>query len=122
MEDWRGALDLYESEAELLGDSVAFGLDVDDPREGAALPGLVGVAWADEEHQIDPIVSIQARRLRRALSQYYETQGSNDPIVISVPTGQYAPCFDWRSPEQTTQTEGLRQACGSPRLGVGPIS
>jgi adenylate cyclase len=43
--------------------------------------------------QADPIVRIEARRLRRSLEHYYLTSGRLDPIVISVPRGSYVPLF-----------------------------
>lgn len=42
----------------------------------------------------DPVVRIQAGRLRRALERYYLVAGGGDPIVIDVPKGRYVPRFD----------------------------
>ena len=42
---------------------------------------------------MDPIVSIQANKLRRALERYYLTQGRTDPILIAIPKGAYVPTF-----------------------------
>jgi adenylate cyclase len=50
----------------------------------------------DFDQSIDPIVSIQAGRLRRALERYYETAGKNDPIRIEIPKGTYVPSFEKR--------------------------
>jgi TolB-like protein len=47
----------------------------------------------DFDANLDPIVRIQAGRLRRALEHYYLVAGGQDPIVISVPKGGYAPEF-----------------------------
>lgn len=41
----------------------------------------------------DPIVRVQARRLRTRLARYYETEGRADPILIDLPKGGYAPVF-----------------------------
>jgi hypothetical protein len=43
--------------------------------------------------QNDPIVRVEAGRLRRALDQYYMNGGSNDPVVIELPRGHYIPVF-----------------------------
>ena len=43
--------------------------------------------------QADPIVRIEASRLRRALERYYLTAGSDDPIRITIPKGSYVPGF-----------------------------
>ncbi|MDJ0889217.1 MAG: hypothetical protein QNI89_18095 [Desulfobacterales bacterium] len=50
----------------------------------------------DFDQNIDPIVSIQASRLRRALTAYYQGAGRNDPVVIDIPKGRYVPTFRWR--------------------------
>jgi len=42
---------------------------------------------------LDPIVSIQANKLRRALERYYLLDGKFDPIVIDIPKGTYVPTF-----------------------------
>ncbi|MCZ8098626.1 MAG: hypothetical protein O9972_11975 [Burkholderiales bacterium] len=41
--------------------------------------------------QSDPLVRIEATRLRRTLERYYLTDGKLDPLVISVPKGAYIP-------------------------------
>jgi TolB-like protein len=43
--------------------------------------------------QTDPIVRIEARRLRRSLEHYYLTSGRSDRVVISIPRGSYVPLF-----------------------------
>jgi hypothetical protein len=41
--------------------------------------------------QTDPVVRLEARRLRRALEHYYLTAGRDDPIRIEIPKGGYTP-------------------------------
>jgi TolB-like protein len=41
--------------------------------------------------QTDPVVRLEARRLRRALEHYYLTAGRDDPVRIEIPKGGYAP-------------------------------
>ena len=48
---------------------------------------------ADFDPQNDPIVRVEACRLRRALSLYYADGGCNDPVVIELPRGHYVPVF-----------------------------
>ncbi|MDR6954538.1 tetratricopeptide (TPR) repeat protein [Ancylobacter sp. 3268] len=43
--------------------------------------------------QIDPIVRVEATRLRRALQRYYAGAGANDDIEIVIPRGSYVPLF-----------------------------
>lgn len=42
---------------------------------------------------LDPVVRIQAGRIRRCLEQYYLTEGASDPIQITIPKGGYVPHF-----------------------------
>jgi Tol biopolymer transport system component len=43
----------------------------------------------------DPVVRVDARRLRDKLREYYE--GRSDPVVISLPKGTYVPAFEANS-------------------------
>jgi adenylate cyclase len=43
--------------------------------------------------QKDPIVRIQAGRLRQHLGRYYRTEGKNDTLLIEIPKGSYIPEF-----------------------------
>jgi TolB-like protein/Tfp pilus assembly protein PilF len=45
--------------------------------------------------QADPIVRVEARRLRQDLDSYYVSAGRNNALRISIPKGQYAPGIDW---------------------------
>ena len=47
----------------------------------------------DFDQNSDPIVSVQANRLRRALERYYLVAGKQDPILIDIPKGTYVPTF-----------------------------
>lgn len=59
----------------------------------------------DFDQRIDPVVSIQASGLRRALEQYYKYAGQHDYIRISIPKGTYVPVFEKRLPAKTTDNE-----------------
>ena len=48
---------------------------------------------ADFDPQLDPIVRVQARRLRALLEEYYQTAGAASPIRITLPIGRYVPEF-----------------------------
>jgi serine/threonine-protein kinase len=43
--------------------------------------------------RMDPIVRVQARRLRIRLTNYYRDEGHGDEIVIDLPKGGYTPVF-----------------------------
>ncbi len=66
----------------------------------------------DFDQNIDPIVSIQAGRLRRALARYYEGAGKKDPLRIEIPKGSYVPSFEAHPHFQATvaliETKGPR--------------
>jgi len=49
---------------------------------------------ADFNPHDDAVVRIHAGRLRRALNEYYLTQGISDPIIIQIPKGGYIPQFE----------------------------
>jgi adenylate cyclase len=65
--------------------------------------------------QLDPIVRVEATRLRRAIERYYAGPGASDAITISLPRGGYVPRIGWR-----TAHDGAGQAAESgPRLLPG---
>ncbi|QEW22341.1 type IV pilus biogenesis/stability protein PilW [Marinibacterium anthonyi] len=62
------------------------------------------------DSQTDPVVRLEARRLRRDLDCYYIDAGRKDPVRIHIPKGGYVPQFDWqvrpdRKPAGTEGTE-----------------
>ncbi|MEJ2589233.1 MAG: hypothetical protein P8165_16985 [Deltaproteobacteria bacterium] len=63
---------------------------------------------ADFDPNTDPIVSIQANQLRRALERYYLTDGKNDLIRIDIPKGTYVPLFQ-RQVDVDTEVSGVNK-------------
>jgi hypothetical protein len=53
--------------------------------------------------QNDPIVRIEVGRLRRDLEHYYEADGRDDPIRITIPRGHYVPAFEVRDQDAATE-------------------
>jgi TolB-like protein/Tfp pilus assembly protein PilF len=47
----------------------------------------------DFDPQQDAIVRVQAHEIRRALKEYYETDGKDDRVRIELPAGSYVPVF-----------------------------
>ena len=45
---------------------------------------------------VDPLVRIEAARLREKLREYYGTDGQGDPIYIDLPKGTYTPQIEFR--------------------------
>ncbi|MXN64905.1 hypothetical protein GR183_08295 [Stappia sp. GBMRC 2046] len=66
----------------------------------------VAVFGRDEtfDSQSDPVVRLEARRLRRDLDCYYVEAGSHNPVRISIPKGSYVPRFEWHEPVQAADT------------------
>src|SRR3989442_2213030 len=51
----------------------------------------------DFDPRIDPIVRVEARRLRAKLKAYYASAGKSDAVIVQFPKGAYAPAFRTRS-------------------------
>jgi hypothetical protein len=50
----------------------------------------------DFDPHVDPIVRVEAARLRRALANYFAGEGAGRPIIIEIPLGHYVPIFYYR--------------------------
>jgi hypothetical protein len=50
---------------------------------------------SDFNPRIDSVVRVQAGRLRSKLLEYYVTEGRDDPVIIELPKGHYAPVFSY---------------------------
>lgn len=59
---------------------------------------------------LDPIVRIEATRLRSALTAYYDATGARDRIRIAIPPGSYVPTFAWA--ESSAEDEADMQPAG----------
>src|SRR5262247_39405 len=57
----------------------------------------------DFDKKEDSIVRVEIRRLREKLRQYYETEGADHPIRLTIPVGHYVPVFtkDGAAPPQS---------------------
>lgn len=73
--------------------------------------------------QIDPIVRVEATRLRRAIERYYSGPGANDPVVIDLPRGGYVPRISSRAQAAAPPVERivLHPGNGMPTLRVAPF-
>ena len=77
---------------------------------------------------VDPLVRVEAARLRDRLREYYEGDGQNDPIRIDLPKGSYTPHIEFR-PAATSDTlpDGLDGPHAvtqdqSPNLAKAPVA
>ena len=61
---------------------------------------------ADFDAQTDPLVRVEAGRLRRRLMEYYIGEGHDDPVRIELPRGGYEPRFSYpTAPRGSTHTQ-----------------
>ncbi len=67
---------------------------------------------ASFDPQIDPIVRIEAGRLRDKLHEYYATEGRADTIVIDLPKGSYVPAVRIAERASAQEHEGDTTADG----------
>jgi len=81
----------------------------------------------DFDQATDPIVSIQANKLRRALEHYYLTAGIKDPVRIEIPKGSYVPGFSERigdhfpSAQRGSEYEVTRSKGAWPAVVIRPF-
>ncbi len=78
-------------------------------KRGELKENVVGVHVFDRSPDYDPrldsIVRVEAGRLRTKLSEYYEHEGRDDPVVIALPKGSYAPEFGRRAQEARIEVQ-----------------
>jgi len=72
---------------------------------------------------VDSIVRIHAGRLRRALTDYYLTDGIYDSLIIQIPKGCYVPAFIASGTEKLTcdQVTVLPQRNHKPLIAIFPL-
>ncbi len=71
----------------------------------------------------DPIVRMQAGRVRRSLERYYLTAGKADAVLIGLPKGGYAPTFERREAAPAASAPAAAPASVEPwpTLLVSPL-
>jgi TolB-like protein/Flp pilus assembly protein TadD len=86
---------------------------------------VLGIQVFDKDNSFDPrtdpVVRVQARRLRARLAKYYEDEGSHDAIVIEMPKGGYAPVFKKAEPPVPTHSV-TRVLASRNTITVAPFS
>ncbi len=68
---------------------------------------------------VDPLVRIEAARLREKLREYYGTDGQDDLIHIDLPKGTYTPQIEFRQPA-TPDTRLDRPDATTPDRSLDP--
>jgi hypothetical protein len=69
---------------------------------------------ADFDPTNDPIVRIEATRLRSALTAYYEHAAPDEQVRIMIPPGAYVPQFSFVDHEVRQNAAADGPSCGSP--------
>jgi len=81
---------------------------------------VIGVEVFDRKDaydpRTDPIVRVEAYRLRSKLKEYYQSEGQEDLLLIVFPKGTYVPVFQIREPKPH-ERERLRSRGRSPANG-----
>lgn len=84
-------------------------------RGGQLKEYVIGVQVFDKnvsfDPRTDPIVRVQARRLRVRLAKYYKDEGGHDTLLIELPKGGYTPSF--RKLEPATAKRSIPGALAS---------
>lgn len=87
----------------------------------------IGSAVFKRTHDYDPgvdsIVRSHASRLRHRLKEYFEQEGQNESLILTIPRGSYIPAFEPRSTqeqasesEQATIVRNLIEEASSPAI------
>ncbi|MCU1335582.1 MAG: repeat-containing protein [Bryobacterales bacterium] len=87
---------------------------------------LVGVEVfdraADYDPRVDPIVRVEARRLRAKLKTYYGSEKDTDQVVIEFPKGAYTPIFRLRDVTARPDPSGPTAMAVLPFANLSPAS
>lgn len=67
----------------------------------------------DFDQQADPVVRLEAGKLRRDLDTYYAEIGRDDPIRISIPKGRYIPKFTAQDVMQPDESPPISESAGA---------
>lgn len=70
----------------------------------------------------DPLVRVQANRLRKAIERYYLTEGASEPLRITVPKGRYSAAFETADTSATSRHKETDTLSASPTLAVLPFT
>ena len=87
---------------------------------------VIGVQVFDKDSSFDPradpIVRVQARRLRARLVRYYREEGGSDAIVIELPKGGYTPVFRSRDGMASGRRATAPTLAGQNTIAVLPFA
>lgn len=67
----------------------------------------------DYDPKSDPVVRVEARRLRSKLEEYYEGVGGDDAVRVTLPKGSYVPHWEWQKPQTPALVQPATPVRGS---------
>jgi hypothetical protein len=92
---------------------------------------LIGVEiygrGVDFNPQEDPIVRVQAHQIRRSLEKYYQAEGKDSSLRVSLPAGHYVPVFtkadagDRSERRDATPAPGIQRTSSLRRIGLAAL-
>jgi hypothetical protein len=77
---------------------------------------------SDFDPSVDSIVRVEARRLRKKLTTYYEGEGASDEIVISFRPGTYIPSYERGSVSRLTAKSEILQNSSRDEVGASCVN
>ncbi len=77
---------------------------------------------ASFDPRTDPIVRVQARRLRTRLARYYRDEGNADELIVELPKGGYAPVFRTREEAPAAKRSLAATLVGRNTVAVLPLA
>jgi TolB-like protein len=80
-----------------------------DRLKGYAIAVAVFERGPDFDAQADPLVRVEAGRLRRRLAEYYDGQGRDAAVRITLPRGGYTPTFAYGTPRDAFGVPAARR-------------
>ena len=115
------------AQAERLKRFVTFIVDETSAGRGSDLKEyVIGVQVFGKESSFDPrtdpIVRVQARRLRTRLVRYYRDEGNGDELIIDLPKGGYAPVFRVRDEATPVKRSLTATLAGRNTVAILPIA
>jgi TolB-like protein/tetratricopeptide (TPR) repeat protein len=80
----------------------------------------------DFDAQTDPLVRVEAGRLRRRLMEHYLADGIESPVRIELPRGRYTPTFRYAAParratDPTTEPPSAPTSTRASRLAIAAV-
>jgi hypothetical protein len=68
---------------------------------------------SDFDPQSDSTIRVQAGRLRLKLSEFYSSEGAQDPVIVELPKGTYILSFHLREPKSKLRSKPISATNGA---------